>query len=333
MRTIQKTLYYIIPPVILVFIFMKIDIGSFFTTFKNIDLKYYLMGLAFYPPIIMVGAYRWYYLKRRMINPGIPLSFSMNNYWIGLSVGFLAPGSIGWDIYRIIAATRKYGSLVKNAFVAVTEKLSGLTVCSLIIIVAFPFLDVSSNDVINRISLFAYIIFFGLVVFVAISGLFSRRFEFLSRIAFRVQKSLMDRLKNTRFKFSEYLKKETGENQEMKYNFRKIIPGIPVLLVLTIIIQLISSFSYYLIIKSVNYDLPFYVPLFISPVMTFIFLLPISFGSIGIREGSYIFFYGIFGMDREAALLLSFLTLSGAFLNVLIGAIVMQVSSVRRIME
>jgi uncharacterized protein (TIRG00374 family) len=314
MRTIRKALYYIIPPVILVFIFMKIDIG-------------------FYPPIIMVGAYRWYYLKRRMIHPGIPLSFSMNNYWIGLSVGFLAPGSIGWDIYRIIAATRKYGSLVKNTFVAVTEKLSGLTVCSLIIIVAFPFLDINSNDVINRISLFAYIIFFSLTVFVAIGGLFSKRFEFLSRIAVRVQNSLMDRLKNTRFTFSEYLKKESRENQGMQYNFRKIIPGIPVLLILTIIIQLISAFSYFLIIKSVNYDLPYYVPLFISPVMTFIFLLPISFGSIGIREGSYIFFYGIFGMDQEAALLLSFMTLSGAFLNVLIGAIVMQVSSVRRIME
>jgi uncharacterized protein (TIRG00374 family) len=319
MRRIQKTFYYIIPPVILVYIFMKIDIESFFTALRNIELKYYLLGLAFYPPIIMVGAYRWSYLKRRMINPCIPLSFSMNHYWIGLSVGFLAPGSIGWDIYRIIVAARKYGSLVKNTFVAVMEKLSGLTVCSLIIIVAFPFLDISSNDAINRISLFAYIIFFSLVIFVAIGGLFSKRFEFLSRIAGRIQKSLLDRLKNTRFKFSEYLKKETLENKEIKYN--------------VIIIQLISAYSYYLIIKSVNYDLPYYVPLFISPVMTFIFLLPISFGSIGIREGSYIFFYGIFGMDQEAALLLSFLTLSGAFLNVLIGALVMQVSSVRRIME
>jgi uncharacterized protein (TIRG00374 family) len=333
MRTIQKTLYYIIPPVILVYIFMKIDIDSFFAALKNIELKYYLLGLVFYPPIIMVGAYRWYYLKRRMIHPGIPLSFSMNNYWIGLSVGFLAPGSIGWDIYRIIAATRKYGSLIKNTFVAVIEKFSGLTVCSLIIIVAFPFLDISSNEIISRIGLFAYIVFFSLVVFVAIGGLFSKRFEFLSKIVGRVQKSLLDRLKNTRFRFSEYLKKETGENQEIKYNFRKIIPRIPVVLILTIIIQLIAAFSYYLIIKSVNYELPYYVPLFISPVMTFIFLLPISFGSIGIREGSYIFFYGIFGMDQEAALLLSFLTLSGAFLNVLIGAIVLQVSSVRKIME
>ena len=322
-----------IPPVILVFIFMRIDINSFFTALKNIDLKYFLMGMAFFPMIISVGAYRWYYLKRKMINPEVPLSFSMKNYWIGLSVGYLAPGSIGWDIYRIIAATRKYGNLIKNTFVAVTEKLLGLTVCSLIIIVSFPFLDISSNYVINRIMIFAYIIFFSLGVFVVISGLFSKRFEFVTKIANRVQKSLLDKLKNTRFKFSQYLKQETGEDEEIKYNFRRILPNLPILLIFSITIQLIASFSIYLIIKSLNYDMPYYVPLFISPVMTFIFLLPISFGSIGIREGAYIFFYGIFGMDQEAALLLAFLTLSGAFLNVFIGAIVLQVSSVKKIIE
>jgi len=332
-RLIQKIFYYTIPPVILVYIFMNIDINSFFAALKNIELKYFLLGLALYPLIISVGAYRWYYLKRKMINPGIPLSFSMNNYWIGRTIGFLAPGSIGWDIYRIIAATKKYGSLIKNTFVAVIEKLLGLAVCSLIIMVAFPFLNISSNDVLNKIMIFAYIIFFSLVVFVAIGGLFSKRFEFVSKIANRVQKSLLDKLKNTRFKFSEYLSQETGEDQEIKYNFRKIIPNIPVLLVLSFFIQLGISFAIYLIIKSLNYDLPYYVPLFVAPVLTFIFLLPISFGSLGIREGAYIFFYGIFGMDPEAALLLSFLTLSGALFTVLIGGIVMQVSSVKKIID
>jgi len=332
-RLIQKIFYYTIPPVILVYIFMNIDINSFFAALKNIELKYFLMGLSLYPLIISIGAYRWYYLKRKMINPGIPLSFSMNNYWIGRSVGFLAPGSIGWDIYRIIAATKKYGSLIKNTIVAVIEKLLGLTVCSLIIIVAFPFLNIDSNDVLNRIMIFAYIIFFSLVVFVAIGGLFSKRFEFVARIANRVQKSLLDKLENTRFKLSEYPSQETGEDQEIKYNFRKIIPSIPVLLVLSFAIQLGTSFAIWLIIMSLNYDLPYYVPLFVAPVLTFIFLLPISFGSLGIREGAYIFFYGIFGMDQEAALLLSFLTLSGALFTVLIGAIVMQISSVKKIIE
>jgi uncharacterized protein (TIRG00374 family) len=250
----------------------------------------------------------------------------------GLS-DFLPPDLSAGMFTGIIAATRKYGSLVKNTFVAVIEKLLGLAVCCLIIIVSFPFLDIGSNDVINRIMVFAYIIFFGLVLFVAIASLFSKRFEFVTKIANRVQKSLLEKLKNTRFKFSEYLKQETGEDQEVKVNLKRIIPNIPVLLIISIIIQLTSSFAIYLIIKSLNYDIPYYVPLFVAPVLTFIFLLPISFGSLGIREGAYIFFYGIFGMDQEAALLLSFLTLSGALFTVLIGWIVMQISSVRKIIE
>ena len=333
LRIIQKALYWIIPPVILVYIFMKIDINSFIISIKNIELKYYLLGLIFYPLVMIIGGFRWYYLKKRLVDSAIPFSFSMNNYWIGLSIGFLAPGSIGWDVYRIIAATKKYGKLIRNTFVAVIEKLSGLTVCSMIIIVSFPFLDISSNEVINRIMVFSYVVFFGLVVFTMVAGIFSSRFQFITKIANRVQRSLLDRLKNTRFRFSQYLKEENGEEQEVKYNLKKVIPGLPVILVSALAIQLVSSYAIFIFLKALNFDLPYYIPMFLSPVMFFIFILPISFGTLGIREGAFIFFYGIFGMDQEAALLLSFLSLSGRLINVVIGAIILQVSSVKKIIE
>ena len=312
---------------------MKIDINSFIISIKNIELKYYLLGLIFFPLIMIIGGFRWYYLKKRLVDSAIPFSFSMNNYWIGLSIGFMAPGSIGWDVYRIIAATRKYGKLIRNTFVAVIEKLSGLTVCSMIIIVSFPFLDISSNEVINRIMVFSYVVFFGLVVFTMVAGIFSSRFQFITKIANRVQRSLLDRLKNTRFRFSQYLKEENGEEQEVKYNLKKVIPGLPVILVSALAIQLVSSYAIFIFLKALNFDLPYYIPMFLSPVMFFIFILPISFGTLGIREGAFIFFYGIFGMDQEAALLLSFLSLSGRLLNVVIGAIILQVSSVKKIIE
>jgi len=333
LRMIQKALYWIIPPAILVYIFMKIDINSFVFSIRNIELKYYLLGLIFPPLAMIIGGFRWYYLKKRLVDADIPLSFSMNNYWIGLSIGFLAPGSLGWDIYRIIAATRKYGKLISNTFVAVIEKLSGLAACSMIIIVSFPFLDIGANEVINRIMIFAYVAFFGIMIFILVAGLFSKRFEFVTKIAKRVQRSLIARLQNTRFKFSQYLKEETNEDQDVKYGLKKVIPGLPVILTSSLGIQLVSSLSIFIFIRALNYDLPYYIPMFISPVMFFIFLLPISFGSIGIREGAFIFLYGIFGMDQEAALLLSFLALSGRLFNVIIGAVILQVSSVKKIIE
>ncbi len=171
LRVIQKALYWIIPPAILLYIFMKIDINSFIISIKNIELKYYLLALVINPVVMIIGGFRWFYLKRRLVDSAIPLSFSMNNYWIGLSIGFLAPGSLGWDIYRIIAATRKFGKLIRNTFVAVIEKLSGLAACSMIIIISFPFLDISSNEIINRIMVISYIVFFGLLVFTLVAGI------------------------------------------------------------------------------------------------------------------------------------------------------------------
>jgi len=251
---IQKALYWIIPPVVLVYIFMKIDINSFIASIKNIELKYYLLALIIYPVFMIIGGFRWYYLKKRLVDSAIPFSFSLNNYWIGLSIGFLAPGSIGWDIYRIIAAARKYGKLVRNTFVAVIEKLSGLAACSMIIIVSFPFLDISSNEVINRIMVSSYIVFFGIAIFTLVAGLFSNRFQFVTNIAKRVQSSLLDRLKNTRFKFSQYLKEETDEDQDVKYNLKKVLPGLPVVLTSALAIQLISSFAIFIFIKALNYE-------------------------------------------------------------------------------
>ena len=333
LRLVQKALYWIIPPVILVYIFLKIDFHSFMDSIKNIELKYYLLGLALNPVIMMIGGFRWNYLKKRLVDSGVPFSFSLNQYWIGLSIGFLAPGSLGWDIYRIIAATRKYGKLVRNTFVAVIEKLSGLAACSMIIIVSFPFLDISTNEVINRILVISYIVFFSMMVFTLVAGLFSRRFQFITNIAKKVQHSLLARLRNTKFKFSQYLKEEAEGDQEVQFNLKRVIPGLPVVLISALAIQLLSSFAIFIFIKALNYDLPYYIPMFISPVMFFIFLLPISFGSIGIREGAFIFFYGIFGMDQEAALLLSFLALSGRLFSVIIGAVILQVSSVKKIIE
>jgi uncharacterized protein (TIRG00374 family) len=331
LRVVRKALYWVIPPVVLVYIFLKIDINTFVDAARNIELRYYLVGLAINPLVMMIGVFRWFYLKRRLVDAGIPFSFSTNNYWIGLSIGFLAPGSLGWDIYRIIAATKKYGKLIRNTFVAVFEKLSGLAAASMIIMVSFPFLDISSNEVIDRIMVAAYIVFFGLVVFILVAGLFSERFHFITQLARRVQASLLEKLRNTRFSFSQYLQEEAGENQDVNYNLKRVIPGLPVIMTSALSIQLLSSFAIFIFIRALNYDLPYYVPMFVSPVMFFIFLLPISFGSLGIREGAFIFFYGIFGMDQEAALLLSFLALSGRLLSVLIGGIVLQVSSVKKI--
>ena len=60
---------------------------------------------------------------------------------------------------------------------------------------------------------------------------------------------------------------------------------------------------------AVGFELPFVVNLFVIPIINIIALLPISFGGVGVRETSFIFLYGLFGVSPEGALFISILDL------------------------
>ncbi len=61
--------------------------------------------------------------------------------------------------------------------------------------------------------------------------------------------------------------------------------------------------------------------MFLGPIFYFILLIPISFGGIGVREASFIFLYGLFGVPTETALLISFFSMIGGLLSISIGAL------------
>jgi uncharacterized membrane protein YbhN (UPF0104 family) len=93
--------------------------------------------------------------------------------------------------------------------------------------------------------------------------------------------------------------------------------------IFSFLIQLAAAVGNQIFFIAVNHDVPFLVNLFVVPILTFIFLLPISFGSLGIREGAYILLYGAFGVPMETALLVSFFNLLGMLLNNLVGGIML----------
>jgi hypothetical protein len=93
--------------------------------------------------------------------------------------------------------------------------------------------------------------------------------------------------------------------------------------IFSFLIQLTSAVGNQIFFIAANYDLPFLVNLFATPVLYFVFLLPISYGSLGIREGAYILLYGAFGVPMETALLVSFFNLFGILLNNLVGGIIL----------
>ena len=106
---------------------------------------------------------------------------------------------------------------------------------------------------------------------------------------------------------------------------RQVLPG----LALSIVFMLVAAARGQIFFRALGYDLPFAFNLFASPVLVFVFALPISFGSFGIREAAFILVYGLFGVPAEIALSVSFFNLFGILLNSLIGGVVMLISNAR----
>jgi uncharacterized membrane protein YbhN (UPF0104 family) len=104
-------------------------------------------------------------------------------------------------------------------------------------------------------------------------------------------------------------------------------PGqlLPMLLA-SVSIQLVMAVGNQIFFQALGYDLPFVVNLFVGPIMFLLFVLPISFGSLGIRESAYILLYGLFNVPPEIALIVNFFNLSGILLNNLLGGLLMMIS-------
>ena len=153
-------------------------------------------------------------------------------------------------------------------------------------------------------------------------------------VVIRIEDSINNTIDKTRSKFGwRFI------DRKSQISLREMI--IPLLrprflllmLFLSLSIHIITAFINQILFCSLGYDLPIIVNIFLTPIFFFIYLLPISFGSLGIREGANIVLYGLFGVPAEIALLISFYNLSGILLNNAIGGILILVNKPQKLSQ
>ena len=79
----------------------------------------------------------------------------------------------------------------------------------------------------------------------------------------------------------------------------------PVLLIL--LFQLSTIFCGYLIFRTFDVNLPFYFHLAFLPLIQIISIIPISISGFGLREGGFVYFYSLLGVDNGIAFTVSLL--------------------------
>jgi uncharacterized protein (TIRG00374 family) len=320
--SLRRVLRWAIPITVLYFVIQSIDFAKFKTSVAGTNPWLVALGLCLAPLLISIAALRWRFLLGQYHKLPIPFHFGFKHYWIGLALGFFSPASLGLDAYRVVVSGRHHGGYTINTAIILVEKLMAFVNCMFLIVVLYPVVPISSSPVAERIFLLAYILFFVsvllivLIVFALRNQLLSLMLERVERFFWRILDKIWARMALS------------GKAKMTKISLRTAIEPLSHFkilgtIVLSFGIQLISAVKSQIFFFALGYDLPFIVNLFVTPTLYFIFLLPVSFGSIGIREGVYIVLYGLFGVPAEVALLVSFFNLSGMLLNNAIGGLVM----------
>jgi poly-gamma-glutamate capsule biosynthesis protein CapA/YwtB (metallophosphatase superfamily)/uncharacterized membrane protein YbhN (UPF0104 family) len=309
---LRQGLFWLLPILILFFIFQRIDLQAFRENMARARPGMVLLGLLYYPLVILIGALRWRLLLAQFNRCRVGLGFALKHYWIGLAVGLFGPASVGWDAYRLIVTGRRFGHYAPNAAAIVTEKLLALATCAGLVIGLYPFLPIEAGGT-ARTVLGTACGLFGVAAFVFLFLVLAR--QRLDRFISALAAKLLQRVPEPR--------SEAATTSLLgPLTSWRLLRGT---LALSFANLFIAALGNQIFFRAVGHPLPFLANLFVLPILMFVFLLPISFGSLGIREGAYILLYGLFGVPPETALLVSFFNLAGLLLNNLIGGVLIAV--------
>ncbi|WP_263771529.1 lysylphosphatidylglycerol synthase transmembrane domain-containing protein [Propionivibrio soli] len=309
------------PPLILYLIFRRIDLGELRQLASSANIFFVFFGIVMVIPTVVIGAFRWHLLMQRCDTAFLTLKESTGEYWKSLAIGFLVPGSLGSDTYRVMIVGRQNGRYLRNAVVIVLEKLAALASCALLLGILYPLLAPNAlpplvADIVNGlyvvlvVGCLATLTVFALrrqVLAARVARALSRRLLALARRAARsgVADSGQDEANGT-----------VGELLRRVFSPRVILPALG----LSLAVHVVASTQSQILFQAFTFEIPFSVNLFVTPLLVLLYSLPISFGGIGVREGASILAYGAFGVPVEIALVVSFCALLANLLTYGIGA-------------
>lgn len=335
LRVARQVLYWGLPPLLLYFIFRRINLEQLGQLALNADLYLVLAGICMLFPVVVLGALRWHMLVRRYDCASFPFSTLFREYWQSLAVGVLVPGSLGSDAYRVVLAGRQKGRYLRSAFVIGVEKIAALFSCAALIAGLYPLL--APNHLPPEVAQLVdalYLIFLAGGVG-AVSLFFLHRQDWIRCLAMAFN-ARIEALVRRVVPFSgkppvEDVGSGDASRNSLSLLLTMVSPAVAFPVVaLSLAIYLVSATQSQVFFQAFGYAIPLSVNLFITPFLFLLYALPISFGGIGVREGAFILAYSAFDVPPETALIISFSGLLGNLISYAIGAVLFFVSRNRQ---
>lgn len=313
----------VVPILLLGFIFSRINLAQLLYCLKGVRIELALCSLliGYFLPIFLC-VWRWQLVLRVLYKKKVPYLFLLKQFWTGMFIGYMVPGGIGTDIYRVSSLISRFGGIKLNTTAVIGEKAFVLLANGILVIISYPMIawmmniDFQINRKMHLVYGFGLVALVGLFL-LATWGMFlwprwRSEIPNILRFPFRAITERMEELSD--------FKAGAGDLWELIKPFF-LIRNQWMIIVITLISQGIACYGGRLMLLSIGVDLPLMVHIFIWNLMVFIFLVPISIGTLGVREGAFIILFGLFGVGRETALTASFIGLASLLVTVSLGSL------------
>ncbi len=319
----------IVPIILLYVVFSRINFNDLATIIKKANYRILIIALLNLPLLYFLYCLRWKILLQGFWKTKVSFLHLLKVFYEGFFLGYYLPGGIGLDAYRVINATKSEKKYMPHISIIVMEKICSLvSACFLVVVVSL--LIKIDNQVVHRIIILGYIIIIAFIIITTLAFFFKTK-TFVHKLIQKVEDFIILKIRNLMLKMYP----DNIQSANSTSYFKEFIKPfssfhfIGITLAFSLVMQILCAVFGQIILLGIGVSVPIIVNIFCSPLLSIITMLPVTFGGIGLREGSYIVIYGLFGISKESALLSSLITFFVIIFNILLGGLITLISNIR----
>lgn len=301
------------------FLCFKVEWGDFAEKLRNINMKYFWLSIGIAFAMLFTSCLKWQ-LMLRMQGAHLGFLYLLKHYYIGYFFTVLLPSNVGGDVVRSYYVGKRINEQYTSAVAVFLERFTGI-IFLLILAVTSPFF---TPQVLGYIRVIIPMIgSLMLLAFMMPLLKTDKLLQIMNIIILKIIGIIRAIFQKTGIKFLISLVEKTADfygkifEKGMKF-YRKLMKAIglfkhhPGYLFATIFLTVLFYAETWLNVLfafrtfNVN-NLGFLQIVSLLPIIMLVSMIPITFGSIGLAEGAYVFYFALVGINLNEAWTMSLL--------------------------
>lgn len=288
---------------LLVILFAKIDLHQFWVAFEKADPVRCTLGFILFGLMGLAESFR---LMVTLSSYSVRFATALYLYLVGMFFANFMPGNLGAEVYRVYFLSRLEPGLSRPIALMFLLRMTGLGVLLLLLLSYLPFhVGELAGLLSDRISLRlpgGHPALYAIALVTVLAACF-----FLSRTAFG--RSACEKIGAAIGKFVEAL------------TALSLLRYLGIVL-LSLVVHGFRMFFFYMFVSAFGIDMNFLDLIPVAALVVFASLLPISFASLGVREGAIVGGLYLFGVPQGVALAVAVLARFSLLVVSLLGGAV-----------